>query len=347
MELFYGSVNKSDLFRKRRDDFVMDSVINYYNDEDPTLNYDAGYLFLDNGAYTARMRDIELDVEKVIALQEKMDPDLTIPLDYPFLPQTSTLSMEKMWNKTADNIRYWQDSTNRKGRLVPSLHSWSKKSLKNNISWMQKYADADLVALGSIVDNTFTNFKGFFGDRQPTKELVNMLTYALSTITDQSDFKVHVMGWGSSPLMVHLGYYLGIKSMDTMGYRRKAAFGKIVLPGRGERHIGDSSTTFGGRNVWSGNNSEDLELLRNCDCPICRMNQDLLRSDWKARAIHNEWVIKNEAKTAEALLKVGIDAYEKYLDNAVFLNSGLNHLWQYTKLRVKYHRISEILFGGC
>ena len=63
--------------------------------------------------------------------------------------------------------------------------------------------------------------------------------------------------------------------------------------------------------------------------------------------MYNEWVIKNEAKTAEALLKVGIDAYEKYLDNAVFLNSGLNHLWKYTKLRVKYHRISEILFGGC
>ncbi len=337
---------KRPIEKNRQDDYVMDSIMNYYKEDDPTLNYKAGSLFLDNGAFTARTKDIELDIDRVVSMQEKLNPDLTIPLDYPFLPETPVHTMEKMWDKTAENIKYWQDSTTLKGKLVPALHSWSKNSLRANISWLQKYADADLIALGSLVDLSFSNFKGIFGDRQPTKELIDMLSLAISVVEDQSDFKVHLMGWGSSPLMIHLGYYLGISSMDTMGYRRKAAYGKIVLPGRGERHIGDSSTTFGGRNIHSNGNPGDLELLKNCTCPICITNQYSLASDWKARAVHNEWVMKNEAKTAEALLRMGRGTYEKYLDTAVFSNSGLNHLWKYTKLRVKYHRISEILFGG-
>jgi len=329
----------------RKNDFIMDSVINYYSDEHPKFKYKAGCLFLDNGAYTARMQKKELDTERVISVQESLNPDLTIPLDYPFLPGTSKNVMEESWDKTTENILLWQESTSLSGRLVPTLHSWDKDSLRKNVDWLQKYADSSLIALGSIVDQSFSNFKGFFGDRQPTMELIDMVSYALSVIERESEFKVHLMGWGSSPLMLHLGYYMGMKSMDTMGYRRKAAYGNIVLPGRGERHIGETSTIFGGRKIGDVGSDDDLKLLDDCSCPICQSNQLLLLSNWKARAIHNEWVMKQEALTAETFLEMGNDAYERYLDKAVFSNSGLRYLWDYTKLRVKYHRISEVLFG--
>jgi queuine/archaeosine tRNA-ribosyltransferase len=291
------------------------------------------------------MQNKELDIEKVISVQESINPDLTIPLDYPFLPKTPEHIMSGLWDRTANNITYWQESTSLKGRLVPSLHSWDKTSLKKNLAWLQKHADTNLIALGSIVDSSFAQFEGIFGDRQPTKELVDMVSFALSVIEKESDFSVHLMGWGSSPLMLHLGYYLGMKSMDTMGYRRKAAFGKIVLPGRGERHIGETSSVFGGRQLNGLDTPGDLALLQDCKCPICQSNQLLLLSDWKARAIHNEWVMKQEARTAESFLEIGRDVYEKYLDKAVFATSSLQYLWDYTKLRVKYHRISDTLFG--
>jgi hypothetical protein len=54
--------------------------------------------------------------------------------------------------------------------------------------------------------------------------------------------------------------------------------------------------------------------------------------------------MKQEAKKAERFLLMGIETYEKYLDNVVFAKSGLKFLWEYAKLRRKYYRISQLLF---
>lgn len=323
----------------------MDSIINYYNAENPSLKYEAGKLFLDNGAYTARQKGFELDIMRVIRLQETFNPDLTIPLDYPFSPGQTINQMRNLWRRTADNILYWQDSTNLSGRLVPSLHAWNKNSLVENVKWLQKNGDAELVALGSIVTPSFNDFQGFFGDRQPTRELIDMFSQAINTVVDHSDFKIHLMGWGSSPLMLHLGFYLGINSLDTAGYRRKAAYGKIILPGQGERHVGGSTTDFGGKRLDADSDPKDIELLNKCNCPICRVNKYQLYADWRARAIHNEWVMKNEANLAERMLEKGINEYEQYLNDHVFANSGLKYIWEYAKKRRKYNRISQLLFG--
>jgi len=333
--------------KDRSSDLVMDSVFNYYKSEEPRLSYKVGRLFLDNGAFTANMTGIELDIEKVIFVQETFKPDLTIPLDYPFRPGMSVSQMMKFWKRTTKNILYWQTSTNLNGKLVPALHTWDKKTLIENVEWLQKSADAEYVALGSIVNPQFTEYTGFFGDRQPRKELLDMICLALSCVEKKSDFKVHLMGFGSSPLMLHMGYYLGVKSTDSTGYRRKAAYGKIILPGTGERYVGETSTEFGvSASLQDGNpiRSRDLALLENCTCPVCMVNKYQLWADWRARAIHNEYVMKQEAKKAERFLALGIEVYEKYLDNVVFSHSSLKYLWEYAKLRRKYYRISEVLF---
>jgi len=337
--------------KDRSSDLVMDSVFNYYTSEQPRLTYKAGQLFLDNGAFTANMKGIQLDTEKVIFVQETFKPNLTIPLDYPFRPGMSVPQMMKLWQRTAENVLYWQTSTSLNGRLVPALHAWDKKTLIENVEWLQKNANSEYVALGSIVNPQFREYKGFFGDRQPRKELIDMICLALSCIEKESDFRVHLMGFGSSPLMLHLGYYLGVKSTDSTGYRRKAAYGKIILPGTGERYVGETSTDFGVSTSLHEDNprrSRDLALLEKCTCSVCMINKYQLWADWRARAIHNEYVMKQEAKKAERFLAIGIEAYEKYLDNIVFSHSSLKYLWEYAKLRRKYYRISEALFeeGG-
>jgi queuine/archaeosine tRNA-ribosyltransferase len=341
--LLWIGEQKIPIMTDRTSDFVMDSVINYYDDERPRLAYRAGNLFIDSGAFTASVKGLTLEKERVIFIQESLHPTFAIPLDFPFRPGMLINDMKKRWEMTKDNILYWQHSSTIK-KIVPPLHAWNKESLLKHLLWLQKHANSEYIAIGSIVNPNFTNFSGFFGDRQPNRELIDMIAFAIKSIKEHSDFKVHLMGFGSSPLMLHLGYYLGAESIDSSGYRRKAAYGKIILPGTGERYVGNSSANFGVTPLSSSKNSKEVLLLQKCDCPICIVNQDLLWSDWKARAIHNEHVIKKEAQIARQLIQVGADTYEMYLDKVVFANSSLKYLWEYAKLRKKFYRISEILF---
>jgi len=343
--LLWVGEQKTPIKVDRKSDLVMDSVINYYADERPRLAYDPKKLFLDNGAFTANMQGLILAPERVMEVQEALLPDKTIPLDFPFKTGTTINQMKRRWQKTRANILLWQHSTKLRKRLVPSLHAWSKASLEKNVRWLQKYADSDFLALGSLMSTRFTSLAGLFGDRTPTRDLVDMVSLAIKCIQEKSDFRVHLMGFGSSPLMLHLGFYLGVVSTDSSGYRRKAAYGKIILPGMGERYVGNGSATFGfQRNFFDGKRESDLSIWERCGCPICMTNKDLIMTDWKARAIHNEFVMKEEAKVAHSLMSAGLQAYETYLNNQVFANSSLKFVWEYAKLRRKYLRISEVLF---
>lgn len=136
--LWFGEDFTNPLKKDRSSDFVMDSAMSYYGKDDPTLPY----------------------------------PTKTIPLDYPFKNGMSGNVMKNRWKKTARNIIFWQSSTNLHGKLVPALHAWNKEALRENLLWLQKYSDADYLAVGSIVEPDFTNYTGFFGDRQPNKRLV-------------------------------------------------------------------------------------------------------------------------------------------------------------------------------
>jgi len=325
----------------RKSDLVMDSVINYYKSSAPQILYSPGKLFLDSGAFTARQQGITLERNHVVEIQELFMPDKAVPLDHPFAPGMSVSTMSKMWEKTKENVIFWQTSTKLQDRLVPVLHAWSKQSLVVNLRWLERKADTDTIMLGSLVNPRFNNYFGFFGDRQPRKELIDMISLGIEAMRRYSDFKVHVTGFGSSPLSLHLAYYLGADSTDSAGYRRKAAYGKIILPGTGERYISDRSASFGNSRI---DNCLDLMWLKKCKCPVCSTNPKLLLEDWKARAVHNEFVIKQEWRMAQDLLKIGEDAYEAYLEQ-IYARSGLNHLWEYAKLRKRYVRISQALFG--
>lgn len=114
----------------RSSDFVMDSVINYYNSQAPKLAYSFRELFLDNGAFTSAVNGIELERERVILVQEAIWPNKTVPLDFPSRPGMSVPMIRKNWEKTKDNIVFWQESTRLRRRLVAPLHAWDKSSLR-------------------------------------------------------------------------------------------------------------------------------------------------------------------------------------------------------------------------
>jgi len=320
----------------RTKDHVMDSAYNYLRTINIKRRYSPLKLLVDSGAYTAARKKIELDPYKIIEIQERLGSDIAVPLDYPFMPYMTFEEMKKRWIKTIENTKLWVEVLNPRIDVMPMIHALNKKNLEETIKIISRIAEnSDIVGLGTIVDPTFT-LKGFLSDRQPRKELFEMLLYAIMKVKEFG-YKVHVTGFGSSPLTLHIGLYMGVDSTDSSGYRRKAAYGKIVLPFTGERYIGNGKATFG----VSMLSKKELKFIKEkCQCPVCSSNPHLLWKDWRARAIHNEWVIKQELKKGLKLLNEGLDIYEKYLDK-LFLRSSLWHLWKYIKTQLKYKKLHE------
>jgi len=335
-ELWIGE-HKSPLKKNRKEDNVMDTAFNYYFDDVPSLSYISKRLFLDSGAYSAMRRNIELTPERVLDVQESLDPDLAVVLDYPFASGYSTSLMQRLWKKTLENLKLWQESSTLK-EVVPVLHAWSFSSLEKNLMDLIKISDSDVVLLGSIVTEDISSSKAFFGDRQLNKNIIVALYSSVEFIRKESNYKIHLTGFGSSPLTLHLAYYMGVESVDTAGQRRKAAYGKIVLPGTGEIYVSGRKAKFG-RTVIKKNQKK---LLEYCECPICSTNPELIYSDWRARAIHNEYVLKKEHQKARILMEEGEDVYEKYLD-FLFANSGFRHIWRYLKRLKHYKRLDQLI----
>jgi len=327
--------------------YVMDSVYNYYKKEDPKINYKYKKLFLDNGAFSALKNDntfkVNLDKERVLDIQEIIKPNYTVPLDYPFTPEMPSSLMKKRWQDTKENINYWAESSNLD--LVPALHAWNHYSLEENIKWLYQN-DFDYISLGSVL-TTKNEFDGFFGDRQPSKSFIDSIITS-QQIANKYGIKIHIFGFGSSPIMYHIGAFCGLKSTDSIGYKRKAAYGKIILPQSGERYCGNGEASFGNKKEGKGIDTffseEDKKKLEECECPICRTQPknanerwEFLRHDWLRRTYHNKWVMEHEEAVAKDYQDDKI-AYANFLDNTIG-KSGLKHLWEYAKRRINHYKI--------
>jgi hypothetical protein len=148
--------------------------------------------------------------------------------------------------------------------------------------------------------------------------------------------------------MYHIGAFCGLKSTDSIGYKRKAAYGKIILPQTGERCCGNGKAVFGnkkeGYNIDVFFSGKDMAKLKTCECTVCKElpnnaeeRWEILRHDWVKRAYHNKWVMEHEEKVANSYKDDRI-GYIEFLDDSIG-NSGLKHLWEYTKRRIKHYKI--------
>lgn len=327
MELWIGETNCPAIGRH---DLVMDSVVNYYKNTQPKVPYIYNKLFLDSGAFSFIRNGTKVDKERIKHTQEKLYPDKAIPLDYPFLPGMNTPIMQRLWKLTTENILEWQETTKLR-EIVPVLHAWDADSLIQNIMWMYKHANSEYVAIGTIVTPSFSNYTGYFGDRQPSMKNLDLIMRTIHAIKHYTDFKIHITGFGSSALTLHLAYYMGVESVDSAGYRRKAAYGKILLPGTGERYVGMGNAKFGVSKLLQ----HEWELLLKCNCSVCRNDKSLLWKDWKARAVHNKYVLEEEVKIARELLSNGLPVYENYLNQMYQRSTKFAAYWGFIKKQVK------------
>jgi 7-cyano-7-deazaguanine tRNA-ribosyltransferase len=113
---------------------------------------------------------------------------------------------------------------------------------------------------------------------------------------------------------------LEIDSVDSSGWRNRAARGIILLPGKTERTISELGS-------WNGRklNTEDEKALLNCECPPCvKLSIDGLKAKategFCNRATHNLWVLLQENKWIQEKIADGSysELYKERVQNSSY-----------------------------
>lgn len=276
------------------------------------LEFD-GTILMDSGGYLfQKEEELNVDPLSIIDLYEKSKPDLGVILDHPFNPSEADTVNKKRWEKTLINTKIMLEN---KGKvdLMPVVHGYDIKNLRNACNDIKNLINPTMVGIGSLVPLLFrTNGTKRF------KNPINFVIDAIGTVREEfPNSLLHAFGVGSSKTM-HLMYSLGVDSLDSSGWRLKAAYGIIQLPGVGDRH---PLTRNNGRPFL---NEKEKRILEQCECPSCKelsLNDRvcLLDENFPARAVHNAHVFINEQELMQLEIKDGNS--KEFLRNR--LNSGV------------------------
>jgi len=232
-------------------------------------------IWVDSGGYQILVNGLKIDIDDIIKRYSSIPADIYMSLDIPsFLPS------EKQYEIVEQNIRnfFILSEKLKDKRIIPVIHMYNSKLLQYAY---EKYVEAgvDLIAYGGIVPPML---------RATRLRLLSLLG-ALILRKLNPKVKIHVLGIGSY-LMIRILEKMGIWSIDTSTWRVKAAFGHVIVPGLGERYVGNRKIKFGTPKI----RPEELELLyrelEKTHFPLLDQFEDLLKT-FAGRALINAWVI--------------------------------------------------------
>jgi queuine/archaeosine tRNA-ribosyltransferase len=266
-------------------------------------------IYLDNGAFTILRKGGLVSQQEYEEFVQQAKPDwYPIPQDHIPTPSMSDEDQLKCLRLTMDvNRAYKHDG------FVPVIHiSRHLTRYLKEMKLEEKLAAKSNVALGGIVPNLLRAPKAMaYGQVLDSIQQARM---------EMADRELHVFGIGGTATL-HVAGLLGVDSVDSSGWRNRAARGMIQLPGSGERTVANLGS-------WRGREPSQVEWSRlsNCPCPACQQHGlDGLKADkifgFSNRATHNLWVLLNEAKGIETHLANGtyVSWYETHLDNTAYL----------------------------
>jgi len=250
----------------------------------PIMIDSGGYYFLKNP-------ERAIEISELARIYRNSKAEVIVSLDIPPHPKLSEYQRRKRWNKTKANaFELAKVMDDRK--IMPVVHGYSKQSLKYRSKQISDLIDdSGMIGLGGIVPLMKVK-------RNLTLDLIHFIK------SEFPDRYLHVFGVGSVSTMMLLAA-LGVDSMDTIGWRIKAAYGAIQLPGQSDRFITPKTD---GPKRRKGLSKQDGQLLKSCQCPICN-NRSLRqrkyhldnsrKSTFSNRAIHNCWTFTQEIRRTQ------------------------------------------------
>jgi queuine/archaeosine tRNA-ribosyltransferase len=265
-------------------------------------------IFLDNGSFHFISRDGEVprkDYEEFIA---NAKPDwYPIPQDYIPIPKMSLEEQQECFRRTMQvNRKYDYDGYTPVIHVGQFLEKYSSAVKKH-----EKISLKERIALGGIVPNLLRASKAL-----PHEKVIKDLKHIRKEFADK---EMHVFGIGGTATL-HIAALLKIDSVDSSGWRARAARGIVQLLGRGDRSVADLGK-------WKGRKPslQEWQELAECQCPACQANGlDGLKADkiegFCNRATHNLWILLEEARLIKHYLDAGtyVDWYERHLENSTY-----------------------------
>ncbi len=265
-------------------------------------------VYLDNGAFFFLSRGGDTPVEEYEEFVEWSRPDwYPMPRDYIPTPAMTDDEQRACFEQTMQvNSAYEHNG------YTPVVHIG--RFLDDYVASIQaneKLARKQTIALGGIVPNLLRKPKAV-----PYQVVLDALFHVRETFADK---EMHVFGIGGTAT-VHLAALIDLDSVDSSGWRNRAARGIVQLPGSGDRMIAELGS-------WRGRrlSSEEKELLLSCSCPACSQSgfDGLGASGIEGfcnRATHNLWVLLEEAQWISENLEARTyeEWYKDRLNNSIY-----------------------------
>ncbi|MCY0849380.1 hypothetical protein [Sulfuracidifex metallicus] len=225
--------------------------------------------WVDSGGYQILMRGLSLNLEAVYKKYLYLNANVFMSLDKPVSPCSSVPK------ENFSNFEYLYHKLDSK-EIIPVVHAYKLEDLKKAIDFYKSYG-VRKIAYGGIVPPTM----GQKGSRSLVKHIYKFIRKSLESTW------IHVLGAGS-PYMRKV--FHDAESVDTSTYRIKAIHGMIIIPGKGERYVGERKI------VWRVKRAseEELETLYSfLDSTHFPFKPDL--THWKTRSMINAWVLINSS----------------------------------------------------
>jgi 7-cyano-7-deazaguanine tRNA-ribosyltransferase len=265
-------------------------------------------VYLDNGAFFFASGRGGAPIEEYEEFVERANPDWRpVPRDYIPSPSMSRQKQRSCFDRTMRVNRRYQHNG-----YVPVIHFGSHITRYTEcIIADDRLSRKRCIALGGIVPNLLRRPKAL-----PYGDILAGLRHVRRAFADKS---IHVFGVGGTATL-HITALLGFDSVDSSGWRNRAARGIVQLPGSGERVVAELGK-------WRGRRPSEAEwaTLRTCRCPACRRYgaaglQAGELHGFCCRATHNLWVLLEENRWLTGRIRAGTyrRTYGRRLDNSIY-----------------------------
>ena len=270
-------------------------------------------VYLDNGSFNFAKKDREVPRDEYEAFVEEADPDwYPIPQDYIPSPEVGAEGQLEYLQETMTVNRKYSQNGHAGDEFVPVLHvSRVLDTYLERFQASETIQEQSHIAIGGIVPNLLRAHKAM-----KYKRVLSDLQKIRDTFSNKN---LHLFGVGGNSTL-HIARLLGIDSVDSTGWRNRAARGIIQMPGSGDRSVRDLGS-------WSGRDLSDEERkhLLQCECPACQRDgleglKEKGIEGFSKRATHNLWVLLNESRLIEKHLDEEMydDWYEEHVENSTY-----------------------------